>query len=267
MIGFILAGLGGIAAGAVGAVILQQTALKSKAAAILREAEKEGEALKKEKMLQSKERYLELKEKHEQRSAEREAKIREQHGELKEAQREHSKNVEEMRRHEKELQRLEESYTRKLEGMQSKESQLDKTLHQQLQKLESLAGITAEQAKEEMIMAVKAQAKHEASSYIQTALEEAKMTANQEAKKIVIQAIQRIATEQANENAVSVFHIENDEMKGRIIGREGRNIRTKTNIGYVSRAGDFHTYNTPHLLDNTNLVDCSSSSNAFILSS
>ena len=74
-------------------------------------------------------------------------------------------------------------------------------------------------------MAVKAQAKHEASSYIQTALEEAKMTANQEAKKIVIQTIQRIATEQANENAVSVFHIENDEMKGRIIGREGRNIR------------------------------------------
>jgi ribonuclease Y len=225
MIGFILAGLGGIAAGAVGAVVLQQTALKSKAAAILREAEKEGEALKKEKMLQSKERYLELKEKHEQRSAEREAKIREQHGELKEAQREHSKNVEEMRRREKELQRLEESYTRKLEGIQSKESQLDKTLHQQLQKLESLAGITAEQAKEEMIMAVKAQAKHEASSYIQTALEEAKMTANQEAKKIVIQTIQRIATEQANENAVSVFHIENDEMKGRIIGREGRNIR------------------------------------------
>ena len=130
-----------------------------------------------------------------------------------------------MRRREKDLQRLEESYTRKLEGMQSKESQLDKTLHQQLQKLESLAGITAEQAKEEMIMAVKAQAKHEASSYIQTALEEAKMTANQEAKKIVIQTIQRIATEQANENAVSVFHIENDEMKGRIIGREGRNIR------------------------------------------
>ena len=80
MIGFILAGLGGIAAGALGAVVLQQTALKSKAAAILREAEKEGEALKKEKMLQSKERYLELKEKHEQRSAEREAKIREQHG-------------------------------------------------------------------------------------------------------------------------------------------------------------------------------------------
>ena len=225
MIGLILAGLGGIAAGAVGAVVLQQTALKSKAAAILREAEKEGEALKKEKMLQSKERYLELKEKHEQRSAEREAKIREQHGELKEAQREHSKNVEEMRRREKDLQRLEESYTRKLEGMQSKESQLDKTLHQQLQKLESLAGITAEQAKEEMIMAVKAQAKHEASSYIQTALEEAKMTANKEAKKIVIQTIQRIATEQANENAVSVFHIENDEMKGRIIGREGRNIR------------------------------------------
>ncbi len=119
----------------------------------------------------------------------------------------------------------EESFTRKLESVQAKEGQLDKALQEQLRKLESLAGITADQAKEQMIEAVKAQAKHEASSFIQTALEEAKMTANQEAKKIVIQTIQRIATEQANENAVSVFHIENDEMKGRIIGREGRNIR------------------------------------------
>jgi ribonuclease Y len=225
MIETILAVLAGLAGGAVGTVALQKTALKAKSEAILREAEKEGEALKKEKMLQSKERYLELKEKHEQRSQEREAKIRDQHAQLKEAQRDHSKNVEETRRREKEINKLEESFTRKLESVQAKEGQLDKALQEQLRKLESLAGITADQAKEQMIEAVKAQAKHEASSFIQTALEEAKMTANQEAKKIVIQTIQRIATEQANENAVSVFHIENDEMKGRIIGREGRNIR------------------------------------------
>lgn len=207
------------------AMVLFNSKLKKKGASILTEAEKEAEAIKKDKMLQAKEKFLELKSEHEAQIARREAKMQERHEKLKARENSASQMLEQNKRKEKDITRLKEQLERKLEANERKEKDLERMHRQQVEQLEVISGMSGEDAKAQLMEALREDAKTEASASIANAIEEAKLTANQEAKKIVIQTIQRTATEQAIENAVSVFNIENDDVKGRIIGREGRNIR------------------------------------------
>ncbi|RME19455.1 MAG: ribonuclease Y [Bacteroidetes bacterium] len=193
---------------------------------ILKEAEIKAEALKQQKILETKERILQLKEEHDKKVQERNQQLNQIENKLKTKDSELSKKIETYNRKEKELEQLKNQLSQQIELYQHKLEDIDKKQKQQIEILEKIAGLSAEEAKAKLIETIKDEAKTQAMAYIKEITEEAKMTANKEAKKIVIQAIQRIATETAIENAISVFHIENEEMKGRIIGREGRNIRT-----------------------------------------
>jgi ribonuclease Y len=215
----------GLIAGGAGGYALSQRMAVRKGAGIVEKATQEAESIKRDKMLQAKERFLELKETHEKEVRQRDAKITEASNRLRESQNDFHRQQEEVRRAEKEVKRLEEALQRKLEANEKRSEDLERNHRLQLEKLESLSGITADEARSQMLEAIRAEARTEAASFVQNTLEEAKLTANNEARKVVIQTIQRIATEQASENAVSVFHIDNDDVKGRIIGREGRNIR------------------------------------------
>jgi len=197
-----------------------------KAGKIIEGARKEGEAIKKEKILQAKEKFLELKAQHEKTVLERERKITDAEKRLKTKEAELSMAKSQQEKLNRELELKIKEYDEKLDFFNKKNSELQKIHQQQLQKLEEISGYSAEEAKKELVEALKEDAKAEAMVYIQETLEEAKLTAQMEAKKIIINTIQRIGTEEAIENSVTTFHLENDEMKGRIIGREGRNIRT-----------------------------------------
>lgn len=213
---------------AVGFVIARlwiQSQQKKKASSIIREAEKEAEGIKKDKILQAKEKFLELKTEHEQVINKREQKLNDWHSKLKDHESKNRQRFEENKRTEKELERLKKDLERKIEINDQKTEDLEKMHRKQVEQLEVLSGLTPEEAKNQLLEALKDEAKTNAAAFIQETLEEAKLTANNEARKIVIQSIQRLATEQAIENSVSVFNIENDDIKGRIIGREGRNIR------------------------------------------
>lgn len=214
-----------LAAGLGGGFLLSRKGLKKQAAEILDVANKEAEALKKDKILQAKEKFLELKEEHEKVINRREQKMNEAYAKLKEREGKNSQTWEEIKRKERDLKKEEERLARLTELNERKAEELEKAHRRQVEQLEVISQLTAEEAKLQLQQALRDEAKHEAASFIQTTMEEAKLTANQEAKKIVVQSIQRLATEQAIENAVSVFNIENDDVKGRIIGREGRNIR------------------------------------------
>jgi len=207
-------------------------AMHKKADEIIKEAEAESEVIKKEKILQAKEKFLQLKEKHENAISERNSKIQVEENKLK--QRESSLNLrrDELKSKTKEIEvtksennAIRENLTKQLQVVDHKTEELEKVYNQHIEKLENIAGISAIDAKSELIKSLKAEAKTEAMSHINDIIEEAKITANKEAKKIIVKTIQRIGTESAIENAVTVFHIESDDMKGRIIGREGRNIR------------------------------------------
>lgn len=195
------------------------------AKSLLREAEKEAEQLKKDKIFQAKEKFLELKAEHEKvilakdkKMAETEKRIRDKESQISA---ELKKNKVLSDQLEKELGVI-ESRTERLER---KEQELEKLHQNQIKQLEVLSGISAEEAKSQLVTSLKDQAKADAMAFIQNTIEEAKMTAQQEARKVVIKTIQRIGTEEAVENCVSVFNLESDDVKGRIIGREGRNIR------------------------------------------
>lgn len=193
---------------------------------ILKEAEVKAESIKQQKILETKERILQLKEEHDKKVQERNQQIHQIEIKLKNKDSELSKKIEEYNRKEKELENLKNQIKQQIDLYKQKVEDIDKKQKQQIEMLEKIAGLKAEEAKAKLIESTKDEAKTQAMSYIKEITEEAKMTANKEAKKIVIQTIQRIATETAIENSISVFHIENEEMKGRIIGREGRNIRT-----------------------------------------
>jgi ribonuclease Y len=218
----VLAGL--LAGFLLGFLIIKQMQSK-KANGIISEATKEAENIKKDKILQAKEKFLELKTEHDKKIARNQQKNNESYQKLKEKERNFSKQVEEVKRKEKNLNRLEETLARKIELNEKKGQELEKAHRSQVKQLEVISGLSVDDAKNQLMEALKDEVKHESASYIQTAMEEAKLTAANDAKKVVIQSIQRVATEQAIENAVSVFNIENDDIKGRIIGREGRNIR------------------------------------------
>jgi ribonuclease Y len=208
----------------VGYFILKAT-LKKQAQKVIGDANKEAENIKKDKILQAKEKFIELKAEHEKVINKRERKMNEQANRAKERDKKLNQQAEENNRKYKEIKRLEETLKRKTDANNRKAEELEKMHKSQVEQLEVISGLTGEEAKNQLQEALREEAKHEAATFIQNTMEEAKLSANQEAKKIVVQTIQRVATEQAIENSVSVFNIENDDVKGRIIGREGRNIR------------------------------------------
>jgi ribonuclease Y len=202
-----------------------QVALKNRSHKIISEAESEAEVIKKEKILQAKERFLQLKAEHEKVINEKNNKISQAESRIKQKELTLSQKLEETQRKKNEADAIRENLTSQLEHLDKKTEELSKLHRQQVDQLEAISGFSAEEAKNHLIESLKEEAKTGAMSYVNEILDEAKMTANKEAKRIVLQTIQRVAAEHAIENAVTVFHIESDEMKGRIIGREGRNIR------------------------------------------
>jgi ribonuclease Y len=214
------------------AYVIWNRALNSKKKGIIEEARAEGEVIKKDKVLQAKEKFLQLKADHEKYIVEKSAKVNEFENRLKQRESqlnlrrdELQKKTREFETTKREAEVIKENLTAQLQRVESKTEELEKVHRQHLDKLEQISGMSAEEAKTQLVESLKEEAKTEAISYINEIMEEAKLTANKEAKKIVVKSIQRVATETAIENAVTIFHIESDEIKGRIIGREGRNIR------------------------------------------
>ena len=222
---FAIVGLGALIMGYILASTVLRKSIERKSESILKDAKKASEQLKKDKILQAKEKFLELKSEHEKVINNRNRKISELEAKAKEKDSKLNQRLEESKRKSKDLDNKRENLTNQLEVIERKEQELEKAHSRQVKALETISGLSAEEAKEQLVDALKSEAKTEAMSLIQDTIEEAKLTANNEAKKIVIQTIQRVATEHTVENAVSIFNIESDDIKGRIIGREGRNIR------------------------------------------
>ena len=199
--------------------------MKSRYDVVIREAEKESEVMKQKKLLEVKEKFLHLKADLEKQVSARNSKIQSVEAKLKQRELNLNQRQEDLQRKNSEVDAVKENLAAQLELVDKKKQDLEKLHQREIEHLETLSGLSAEEAKERLIESLKDEAKSEATSYINEIMEEAKMTANKEAKKIVIQSIQRVATETAIENSITVFHIESDEIKGRIIGREGRNIR------------------------------------------
>ena len=204
---------------------LYKTALKKKYEDILKKAEEEAETIKKNKLLEVKEKFLNKKSELEKEVAARNQKIQQAENKLKQREISLNQRQDELQRKKNEAEAIKENLEAQLAVVDRKQEELELLQIQEREKLESIGGLSAEEAKERLIESLKEEAKTEAASYINDIMDEAKMTANKEAKRIVIQSIQRVATETAIENSVTVFHIDSDEVKGRIIGREGRNIR------------------------------------------
>ena len=199
--------------------------LKSKYENIIKEAETEAEVIKKNKLLEVKEKFLNKKADLEKEVAARNQKIQQAENKLKQREMVINQKNEELQRKRNETEAIKENLDAQLIIIEKKKEELDQMQSQEREKLEAISGLSAEDAKERLIESLKDEAKTQAQSYINDIMDDAKLTANREAKRIVIQSIQRVATETAIENSVTVFHIESDEIKGRIIGREGRNIR------------------------------------------
>ena len=211
--------------GGLGAYVFFRYGLKSKYEAILKEAETEAEVMKKNKLLEVKGKFLDKKAELEKEVAARNQKIQQEENKLKQREMVLNQRNEEEQKKKQEAEAIKENLEAQLDIIDKKKEELEHLQRQEIEKLEAISGLSAEEAKERMIESLKEEAKTEAQSYINDIMDDAKMTASKEAKRIVIQTIQRVATETAIENSVTVFHIESDEIKGRIIGREGRNIR------------------------------------------
>jgi len=204
---------------------LKEKVAEEKAQSILKEAESKAEIMKKDRMMEAKEKFYQLKNEHEKSIAEKDKNIAIAENKLKQKETALSQKMEQSQRKQTEIDAIQQNLKNQLDVIAKKKEELDKSHQKQVAQLEKIAGLTAQEAKAQLVEALKAEAKTEAMSFIKDRIDEAKLTANLEAKKIVIQTIQRVATEHAIENSVSVFNIENDDVKGRIIGREGRNIR------------------------------------------
>ena len=199
--------------------------LKTKYDTIIKEAETEAEVIKKNKLLEVKDKFLNIKADLEKEVAQRNQKIQQAENKLKQREMVLNQKNEELQRKRNETEAIKENLDAQLVIIEKKKEELDNLQAQEREKLETISGLSAEEAKERLVESLKEEAKTQAQSYINDIMDDAKLTANREAKRIVIQSIQRVATETAIENSVTVFHIESDEIKGRIIGREGRNIR------------------------------------------
>ncbi|SDK40472.1 ribonucrease Y [Catalinimonas alkaloidigena] len=232
IIWIVVAGVVGLVAGVlIGRILLRQVLQKEeekareKAELILKEAELKGEGIKKEKMLQAKEKYLQLKANFEEEANRKKNQIITNENKLKQREQTLNKMTEKLNRKEAELDSLKENVSAQLEQVQKRREEMEKLKASQVTKLERIAGLTAEEAKSQLVETLKDEAQTEAASSIKNILEEARLSATKDAKKVVLETIQRTATEHAIENCVSVFNIESDDVKGKIIGREGRNIR------------------------------------------
>ncbi|MCC6370780.1 MAG: ribonuclease Y [Bacteroidia bacterium] len=192
---------------------------------LIKEAEVKSEAIKQEKILQAKEKFLQLKSEHDKFVQEKNTHINQLENKAKQREAELNKKIEEQNRKDKELESAKNQANQQIDLYKNRLDELEKGHRKQVEMLEKISGLKAEEAKTQLVESIKAEAKTQSMVYVKDIMEEAKLTANKEAKKIVLQTIQRVATETAIENSISVFHIEGDETKGRIIGREGRNIR------------------------------------------
>ena len=211
--------------GAVIAFVILKIALKKKTRQLVQDAEAEAEMIKKEKALQAKEKFLQLKAEHEKVINERNSKLAAAENKLKQKEAGINHQIEEYNRKKNEVDAVKEKLNSQLEIVERKNEELEKLHKQQVDQLESISGLSVEDAKAQLMDSLKAEARTQAMSEINEIMDEARLSANKEAKRIILQTIQRVASEQAIENSVTVFHIENDDIKGRIIGREGRNIR------------------------------------------
>ncbi len=215
----------GVVLGGGGYMLIQNSLLKKKKNVIIKEAELEAETIRKDKILQAKEKFFKLKEEHEQTIKNRERKMQSSEDRIKGKEKNLSVKTEEVARKEKQLDKLKEDIEQKVHAFEIRNQELEKLQNKRVTELSRISGMTPDEAKSSMMEALKDEARTGAMAHIKEIVEEAKLSANKEARKVVIQTIQRVATEQAIENAVTVFNIESDEIKGRIIGREGRNIR------------------------------------------
>ena len=225
MLAYILTALLSAGLGVLGCILVRNFILKGKKEEILKNAEAEGEAIKKEKIFQAKEKFLQLKSEHEAYINDRNAQALQLENKLK--QRELSLNQQnaELGRKQKEAEAIRENLKNQMDIVGKKQEEYEKLRGKVIEKLEEVAGMTAADAKNQLVENMKAEARTQAMSYVNEVMDEARLNAAKEAKRIVINTIQRTAPETAIENAVTVFNIDNDEIKGRIIGREGRNIR------------------------------------------
>ncbi len=221
----IIVGVLGVALGVVLSSSVLRKKIEKRSEGILVEAKEKAEVMKKEKLLQAKEKFLQLKAEHEKLVTEKNSVILKNENRIKQKEAVLSQRYEEINKKDKELSNIKNSLTAQLEVVNSKQEELDKFLQKQVAQLEAVSGLTADEAKKQLIETLKDEAKTEAMVYIQDIIDEAKLTANQKARHIIVETIQRTAAENTIENTVSVFNIDNDEIKGRIIGREGRNIR------------------------------------------
>jgi len=214
-----------LAAGCAGGFALFRYILTGKYKDTMEKAEKAAEVLKEKKLLEVKEKFLNKKSELEKEVQQRTLKIQQGENRLKQREVALNQRQEEVNRRKQDVDQQQQRVDNEKKLLQVKQQDLEKMQEKERIKLEELSGLSSEEAKERLIESLKDQAKLDAASYINEIVDEAKLNANQQAKKIVIQTIQRVATETAIENSVSVFHIDSDEVKGRIIGREGRNIR------------------------------------------
>lgn len=192
---------------------------------LIKEAEVKSEAVKQEKILQAKEKFLQLKTEHDKSVQEKNLHLSQLEIKTKQKESEINKKVEDLNRKDKELETTKQQALQQIDLYKHRLEEVEKGHRKQIELLEKISGLKAENAKAQLVESIKSEAKTQSMVYIKDIMDEAKLTANKEAKKIVLQTIQRVATETAIENSISVFHIEGDETKGRIIGREGRNIR------------------------------------------
>ncbi len=206
-------------------IYVRKLMLNGRKEEIIQKAEVEAEKIKTEKILQAKEKFIQLKSEHEQYINEKNNQIREIESRLKQKENTLNQQNAELSRKNKEAEAIRENLKNQVDIVSRKSEEYEKLREQAIQQIESIAGMTANEAKNQLMENMKAEARSQAQSYINDAMDEARLTASKEAKRIIINTIQRTATETAIENAVTVFNIESDEIKGRIIGREGRNIR------------------------------------------
>ena len=205
--------------------LVNQKMLTQKAADMLKEAEAKGELLLKNRQLEAKEKFLQLKAEHEKEVAQRNQQVVQNENKIKQKEQSLNQKLEQTQRKDAELDQLKQSLERQQAVMSQKKEELEKQIGSQVKQLEKIAGLTAEEAKKQLVETLTKEARTEAMTHIKDIVDEAKLTAGREAKKVILNSIQRTAAEHAIENSVSVFNIDSDEMKGRIIGREGRNIR------------------------------------------
>ncbi|GHT81678.1 hypothetical protein FACS189467_6160 [Bacteroidia bacterium] len=226
MLTIIISAVGAVVVGFGVSYMLTQKLTATKRHTIIKEAEVEAELLKKERILQAKEKYQELKANHEREVASRNQKVAQNEQRIQQQTQQLNKKNEEFSRKEAETEALRKNLTSQLDIAKARNEELGKARQQHIDKLSAIAGMSVDDAKSMLMENIKAEAQTQAMSYINEVVDEAKMTATKEARRIVVQTLQRVAAEASVDTAVTVFHIENDDIKGRIIGREGRNIRT-----------------------------------------